>query len=197
MGSNLTRFRVFNYPFFNQFVHPQIVLKKSLEEVQPDPWWKKLKLVYNVSPFESVGEVRRRDVGIDPFVFLLTNYKFKKATPSGELFASVLPSVAHLRSAGGTPLQPTCTPPLNSVKCYGELCAKCNFYLCPFAIGILENRTVSLVGLLPILLIQFEHFGFSFFQIMVHVFSWCTTICLIVSGDLKKSENWDPMLFSY
>ena len=40
---------------------------------------------------------------------------------------------------------------------YPELCAKCNFYLCPFVIGISEFRTVSLVGHLPILGVQFEH----------------------------------------
>ena len=31
---------------------------------------------------------------------------------------------------------------------------------------------------------------------MVPVFSWCTTIYSNVSGDLKKSENWDPTFIS-
>ena len=76
--------------------------------------------------------------------------------PSGELFALVLPSVAHLRLCRGDS-----PPPLNSVMgamgSYPELCAKCNLYLCPFVIRISENRTASLVGHLPILRVQFEH----------------------------------------
>ena len=55
----------------------------------------------------------------------------------------------------GTPQHPP--TPLKSIKCYGEcypeLCAKCNFYLCPFEIRIWEKRTVVH---LPILRAQFE-----------------------------------------
>ena len=51
-----------------------------------------------------------------------------------------------------------------------SLCAKCNFYLCPFTIGISENRTVSLVGHLPILWVQFKHSNSLWFLVWD---SWC------------------------
>ena len=59
--------------------------------------------------------------------------------PSGELFALVLPLVAHLRQ------EPPCTP-LNSKKCYGELSkTMCQKQLHFMPISDLEKRIVSLV----------------------------------------------------
>ena len=102
-------------------------------------------------------------------------------------------------SAGGTP----CTPPLivySAMGSYPELCAKCNFYLCPFAIGILEKRTVSLVGHLPIFRVQFEYSNSLWFLVLrpfsqwAHASSCSLPLVRIFSGVLEKSENWDPTI---